>query len=298
MVKPFDFSNVENSKKIIKKTWDEFRSCLANKQFLYNDIDAALSVKFLHVFNDLFEHGHMFLDKPLADILSNDVSIVRAARIKEGDPIPTFDRFIPNAKFIRESNRFSPPRTEWLYLAFAPSSDVGDLSLEEKCALKECRAAAGEQFALCSFRLTDLNKGGLLVDLTIAKEEEYDEINRRLERTGQEIIRRERVRILTESTGILKKPQIEDIKPSFTEWAVYTYARLLSEEIFLPITTEDKELMYAPFQCIAQYFLSKGYCGIVYSSTVFPEGKNVVLFDKQTAEPFGDIKNIIIPENF
>ena len=56
----------------------------------------------------------------------------------------------------------------------------------------------------------------------------------------------------------------------------------------------DKELMYSPFQCMAQYFLSLGYEGIVYSSTVFPEGKNVVLFDKEAAIPFGKIRTLTI----
>ena len=67
---------------------------------------------------------------------------------------------------------------------------------------------------------------------------------------------------------------------------------------FLPITTEDRALTYVPFQCMAQYFLSKGYSGIVYSSTVFPEGKNVVLFDKEAAHPFGIIKSVTIPVDF
>lgn len=63
----------------------------------------------------------------------------------------------------------------------------------------------------------------------------------------------------------------------------------------MPITTENKSIMYAPFQCMAQYFLSKGYCGIVYSSTVFPSGKNVVLFDKMAAYPCGMIRRFVIP---
>ena len=45
---------------------------------------------------------------------------------------------------------------------------------------------------------------------------------------------------------------------------------------------------------MAQYFLSLGYVGIVYSSTVFPEGKNVVLFDKDAAFPVGKIKKITV----
>ena len=103
-------------------------------------------------------------------------------------------------------------------------------------------------------------------------------------------------RILHYELGI-KKVKMEDIKQQIIKWSIYTYARLLSEQIFLPITTEDKELMYAPFHCLAQYFLSFGYVGIMYSSTVFPDSKNIVLFDKYTAELYGHIESFIVPEN-
>lgn len=300
MANMFDFSHIDNSKMVIRKTWNEFRDCLASKQFRYDEINAALGIKFLRVFDDLFSHGHCFLEKKLVDVLGDNISIVRAARIKDGDPLPTYERFIPNARYIRVSNRFSPPGTEWLYLAVAPLSDSENLSLDENCALKECRATAGEHFALCKFRRTDFNKDGQLVDLTIAKEAEYDDINQQLEEAGRHLANQEASRIITalSSTGVWQQPNTEGIISAVTKWAVYAYARLLSDEIFLPITTEDKDLMYAPFQCLAQYFMSKGYCGIVYSSTVFPMGKNVVLFNKEAAAPYGDIKKIVIPEDF
>ena len=47
--------------------------------------------------------------------------------------------------------------------------------------------------------------------------------------------------------------------------------------------------MYAPFQTMAQYYISLGYSGIVYGSTVCSVGKNIVLFDKQMAYPSGEI---------
>ena len=76
---------------------------------------------------------------------------------------------------------------------------------------------------------------------------------------------------------------------------ISTYLKLLSEQIFLPLEdTDDKELMYAPFQCIAQYFLSKGYVGIKYKSTVCTGSKDLVLFDKTIASPIGAIKDFVI----
>ena len=66
--------------------------------------------------------------------------------------------------------------------------------------------------------------------------------------------------------------------------------KLLSEQIFLPLdNSDDKKLLYAPFQCLAQYFISKGFGGIIYKSTMLPGGKNIVFFDKACADPVGDI---------
>lgn len=296
----FDFSEIKKSEKTIQKIWESFRCDLASKFFRYDDIDSALDTLFLKVFNDLFSHGHKWLEKELCDVLNSSTDIVRAAHIKDGAPTPNYDRFIPNTKFITSHNRFSPPCVEWLYLAIGTNIKHGtEFSLAEKCALKECRASIGDHYALCFFRLKDDYKKKNVVDLTIAMDSNYEEINKALEQHGEQIYKREVLRGIASglTTGTVKKPDAKDLIPVIEKWAVYTYARLLTEQIFLPLTTEDREIMYSPFQCMAQYFLSKGYAGIVYSSTVFPAGKNLVLFDKQAAEPYNPIKDIIVSDN-
>ncbi len=37
------------------------------------------------------------------------------------------------------------------------------------------------------------------------------------------------------------------------------------------------------------------YDGIIYESTVCPIAKNIVLFNKEYAKPFGDVQDYIIP---
>lgn len=288
----FDFSDIKKSEATIQKTWDEFRKALANKDFAYNDIQSALESKFLHVFNDLFSHNKGFLEVNIEDVLNSDSSIVRAARLRDCDPVPGYDRFIPNSKYIKDSNRFSPLGVEWLYLSIG----IRSCNNSEQCALKECRAKLGERFALCDFRLNDAYKGKQVIDLTIAREFSHDKINNELEESGQKIRDREVSKGIAKGllTGKIQKPEVKDILPIFSKWATYTYARLLSDQIFLPITTEDRNLIYAPFQCLAQYFLLNGYIGIIFSSTVFPEGRNIVLFDKNIAEPYNDIKTVIV----
>ena len=292
----FNFGNEKIYKKVLQETWDEFRNCLANKDFTYNDIQSALNTRFLRVFDDLFKHGHPFFEKSICSALNDDINLVRAARINSNDPLPNYDRFIPDAKYITKANRFSPPGVEWLYLAFSDNKEDDGLHLAEKCALRECRANVGDTFALCHFLPSDEYKDKKIIDLTIAKKTEFATINNELERYGQEVFQREFKKMYSDliKTGITTKANFSDMTIPITKWAVYTYARLLSEQIFLPLTTKYRDIVYAPFQCIAQYFLQKGYIGIIYSSTVFPDGKNIVLFDKNAAIPYGEIKRITV----
>lgn len=87
----------------------------------------------------------------------------------------------------------------------------------------------------------------------------------------------------------INKKEFEEL---LTRWCVYTYTKLLSEQIFVPLdATNNRAIAYAPFQTIAQYYISLGYSGIVYGSTVCPVGKNIVLFDKRLACPIGAIED-------
>ena len=73
------------------------------------------------------------------------------------------------------------------------------------------------------------------------------------------------------------------------KWFSYYYAKLISEELFKPVNTDEK-YMYSPFQCLASYFQRLGFKGIIYSSVAYPKASNIVLFDKAMAEPYGSIE--------
>lgn len=283
----FNFSDISKSEATIQRTWDEFRSDLANGDFTYDDFNNAKSKTiFFKVFDDMFSNCHHFFDVSIDAVLSQYITLIRAGRLKPEDPEPTYSRFIPDKNFINAHNRFSPPKVEWLYLA------IGDIDNAETCALKECRASSGEIFGLCKFILNKDFVGKKLVDFTIADNTQYNDINNQLEMCAEEVCKRKVNEF--KRKGYTHFTDTDEIKDTVLKWVAFTYARLLSKQIFLPVETKDKELMYAPFQCIAQYLLSLGYEGIVYSSTVFPKGKNVVLFDKDAAIPTGKIKIIKI----
>lgn len=281
----FDFSEIEKSEKSIRKTWSEFRESLANKEFSYNEVERAKESTFLKVYDDLFHTHDGIKHKTIAIKDLNGLCIGRGTILKETET-PDFERFIPKKEFITKDNRFSPPGVEWLYLAIGNNDDI------HKCSQAECRAEIGHRFGFCHFDFVDSSVDLRLVDLTIAEDISYEELNSRLENYGQEQVKKG-VK-LAKALGFIPKYNInkDEFVNLFTEWGVYTYTKLLSEQIFEPLCdSDDKSIMYAPFQVMAQYYISLGYSGIIYGSTVSDVGKNIVLFDKTTAHPVGVIED-------
>ena len=263
----FDFGDIKKSEITIKNTWNEFQAALANKTFKYDEVESAMTTTFLKVFDDLFANCCVRLERSL-DIFQTDGYLARGAKLKALETV-SYDRFMPKAEFINEDNRFSPVGVEWLYLAWA-----SDKNLAEQCTIKECRASTGNRFGICLFEINSANKDEKIIDLTLADEMTYEDINTQLENSGKEI---------------------NELKAKISLWALHTYLKLLSEQIFTPLAdADDKSLMYAPFQCMAQYFLNKGYVGIKYKSTVCTGAKDIVLFDKTMATPVGPIQDFII----
>lgn len=198
---------------------------------------------------------------------------------------------MPKAEFINEDNRFSPVGVEWLYLAWA-----SDKNLAEQCTIEECRASTGNRFGICSFEINSANKDEKIIDLTLADEMTYEDINAQLENRGKIYLSRCYERSMKAGRAVtFTENEINEMKAEISSWALHTYLKLLSEQIFTPLAdADDKNLMYAPFQCMAQYFLNKGYVGIKYKSTVCMGAKDIVLFDKTMATPVGTIQDFII----
>lgn len=280
----FDFGDISKNEKAIRKTWDEFRNALASADIEINDIEAALNYTFLKVFDDLYEHMNMKMQTVFSNM--NLFTLVRSTKLKPEEGVPNYNRMLPDASYITEDNRFSPPGIEWLYLSIG-----NDWENALSCAKSECRIKKDDRFASCLFK-TDIGKADyMLIDLTVADDLSIEYVNDCLEIAGEKY----KSKLMKKSIklGMPVSPSAEDkrkINEAIEMWAFRTYMKLLSEQIFLPLDeTDDKKLMYAPFQCLAQYFISKGAKGIIYKSTVYENGRNIVLFDKTYAFPTGKI---------
>lgn len=285
MRKIFDFCDIENCENTIKQTWIEFRECLAKGSFSYNEIDKAKHQTFLKVYDDLF-CKHSGLDHKTITLKDLKRELMGRGTILKNDEIPNYERFLPKEEYIKEDNRFSPPHVEWLYLAIGDDNDI------HECAQAECRVKKGYRFGFCHFQLDSRYDECKLVDLTIADDVSYAELNADLEEYGQAQVKKG-IKI-AKALGFVPRMNTnkKEFEELFTRWGVYTYTKLLSEQIFEPLNVcDNKVIAYAPFQTMAQYYISLGYSGIVYGSTVCPVGKNIVLFDKHMACPVGAIED-------
>ena len=280
----FDFSEIEKSEKTIRKTCSEFRDALAKGLFTFDEVEKAKSYTFLKVYDDLF-HQHSGIDHKTIKIKDVERFLVGRGTILGEKEVPDYERFIPKKGFIKKDNRFSPPGVEWLYLALGNESDI------HQCAQAECRAHVGDEFGFCHFALEKAYGDIKIVDLTIADDKSYEQLNHMLESYGNAQVKKG-VKI-AKILGRVPQYSVNktEFKRIFTEWAVYTYSKLLSEQIFEAIDdSADKGIMYALFQTMTQYYISLGYSGIIYGSTVSEVGRNIVLFDKKIAEPCGTIE--------
>lgn len=235
----------------IRETWIELRESLQNNEFNYTDLEKAKKTKFISVLNQLVENNDA-KSKITVDLkyYVKSKTFMRAA-IVSNEEVVTKDRFIPKYHKMNNANRFSPKGVEWLYIGFDKYA-----SEARKCCLAEVRAKNDDGVKLCEFTY---NHGEYrVIDLTIADKMSWDDICHKHVDTP-------------EKTTIL--------------FVIELYCKLLSEEIFVPVNSGNKDLEYVPFHCMAQYFKNLGYDGIIYKSTVCKSGRNMVLFDKKIFSP-------------
>ena len=180
----FDFREIKKCEKTIRKTWSEFREALAKGLFAFNEIDKAKEYTFLKVYDDLF-HQHTGIDHKSVTIRELDGLLIGRGTVLKEKEVPDYERFIPKKKFINKDNRFSPQGIEWLYLAIGDENDI------HQCAQAECRVKTGHRFGFCHFDFDDNCLDLKLVDLTIAEDISYNDLNGRLEKYEQTQLKKE-----------------------------------------------------------------------------------------------------------
>ena len=281
-IKKGDNDFTEGLGMIIRDQWEALKEELKKGVFQYDDIENAKNTSFLKDFDSLFvgDKAYNWFETDLDSVFFSSY-VCRAVKLNETERDIDYGRFIPNTTYINEDNRFSPKKVEWLYLSLGASKSVVDEKKAKECAEKECKGIKTERMAICEF--INNSNGVKVVDLTIGDEWTLE--------TQREEFRQ----LIYDTTN--ENPILADggqIPEHMIKAVARCYASILSKELFVPVDTENKELTYAPFHCIASYFKSLNYGGIIYKSTVYETGKNLVLFNKTYAMPTGSIIEYVI----
>lgn len=261
--------------KAIKAKWGLLRKDLQVGKYSFDDESEATKSKFLSEFDSLFttDGGEEYFSKTLSDVCNN-AYLIRGTILGETEPTPNGNQFIPNSQYIKDDNRFSPKGVEWLYLALGYPKAKNGKDKARRCSEKECRVITGNRFALCEFGAT--KHDAKLVDLTVGDT---------WSPTQQQQEIRRLIKSQLKKNPFIVETEILEQHPICKRMIVAAYANIISSELFVPLNSDNKSLIYAPFHCIAHYFQSLGYCGIIYKSTVYDKGKNLVLFNKNLAIP-------------
>lgn len=295
----FDFNDSQKAEaeETMRRKWNKFRNSLATGKFRFDQLQLAKKETFLKGLNDMFQDNDVkeFFTISLKEMISSGTQFCRGAKLKCREEV-SYNRFIPQKELINEDNRFSPKGYEWLYLAMQNNMTLTSDTYEpmEKCCISECQIKVEDRVGLCHFELNNGVSNKTVVNLTIGEEYTFDTINNNLGSFAQ----RNKQKGVSDFLLLGKNidSNIQQLLFEYEKWAALTYSKMMSEQLFVPLETDDKELTFAPFQCLAQYFISQGFCGIIYKSTVCCGMKNIVLFDKLYAKPTGTIKDNIYIE--
>lgn len=79
-------------------------------------------------------------------------------------------------------------------------------------------------------------------------------------------------------------PEVESIDDQISQVELHRYLRALSQELSKPVRGSDRPTDYIPTQYLCELAKSLGLDGVLYSSSLDPGGRNIVLFDVESAE--------------
>jgi hypothetical protein len=87
-----------------------------------------------------------------------------------------------------------------------------------------------------------------------------------------------------EAPDFFSIPEVESIDDQVSQVQFHRYLLALSRELSKPVRASDQPTDYIPTQYLCELAKSLGLDGVLYSSSLDPGGRNLVLFDVSSAE--------------
>lgn len=86
--------------------------------------------------------------------------------------------------------------------------------------------------------------------------------------------------------------EVESVETQISRAAYHRYLTALGEELRTPIRSSDRSTDYIPTQYLCELAKSIGLDGVLYSSSLDPSGRNLVLFDVDSCECVADPETV------
>ncbi|WP_214807393.1 MULTISPECIES: RES family NAD+ phosphorylase [unclassified Exiguobacterium] len=237
------------------------------KEALYSGETEGLSLEeiiekytFFKVFDDVVNSMASQFEISVKDL----GKIYRGVGVNEKIELDFYQRMIPHLDHVRNHNRMNPPGKAFIYLGVIPVRKGRSEEAEKKFILRtieaELRVEKGDFYTSARFESNSDNNIFNLVGDSSLPMDIYD------------------------FARILKKKSTEE-RSRIT--ALFYFNLFNNDQIFKPVHSTEHDVRareYAPFQLLAKYFMSKGYAGIKYRSTVHREGTNVVIFNPKNVK--------------
>jgi len=281
-----DDIQMENARIIIEEQWKDITA----------SEDGLKSFK--EIFDDVFTkclNGNR--DKFFHKLKDTDV----LCRVVD-DKLPiNRERFIPFDKSYAY-NRWNPPGKSFLYLSFGEEEKEysSELRLSEYICLEEYRAKKGNKYYFCNFQpVTE----GVIFDLSY-NDVSLRKIKNMLDEYEDTIASQMIEEIMKKPDAVKKyqnkkklKKKVKKLQLKYQvdkgiieESIAKQYLKMICNCIYKKVDETDdekKEIAYKSFWALATYLKEQGVTGIIYPCTRTNKvvGKNLVLFNKNDAEP-------------
>lgn len=280
-------------KEIIEEQWMRINPYFED-EFINEDRTGKKNI--IQILDDLYVNTEKTVPglfvKPLGSFA--DQTILRGRR---GNRTKTEELNPPTIEVAKKNhiiNRWNPPDKRYLYVSF------GEYENALETVEAEMRAKPGEEITVGEFKFKTDPEKMLIADL------DYDQISRNsIFGVLEEYKNTEVSDIVTHFSGRKVMPSKKEImqqieaKRDQTTIAATAFCGALTlkeicDTIFVPLDTDEdndpdkKDKCYKSFHILAEYYESKGYAGISFSSTrmklMGKTGSNLVLFDADCAE--------------
>lgn len=255
---------------------------------------------FIDIFDDFFtnaieKYPNIFIKK-----IKESYVLCRMVKVKKCDA----NRFIPLPECTYQ-NRWNPPGKSFLYMSYGECEHYydGNISLEEKVCLLECRTERDTEVSFCNFK--PRNEGRILdlsyndIEVTELNDELNTFSNSHTDRIIEEILLENRYNKDSLKSEINQNELKKNIKEKIdaipntyekvTEIVAKHFFKLVCSCIYSKVdgSEEEKENEYKSFHILSNYLKSKDITGIIYPCTrdMSLKGKNVVLFEPNDALP-------------